>query len=176
MSVTAKLKYLRIAPRKVRLVADLIRGKKAFEAQNSLRFLSNKTAGVMLKLLNQALANAKNNFKLEEGNLYISKLTVDGGPILKRFRPRARGSANAIQKKTSHILIVLDEIKKGVKKEAAVEARETVVKKKVAAEKQEKAAKPQKAVIKPEVAKETAKPQVKAADSAKRKVFRRQTF
>jgi large subunit ribosomal protein L22 len=176
MSVTAKLKYLRIAPRKVRLTADLIRGKKAIEAQNALRFLTNKPAGVILKLLNQAMANARNNFKLDEANLYISKLTVDGGPILKRFRPRARGSAYAIQKKTSHILIVLDEIKKGVKKEAkkeeAVEKEETVVKNEAVQENHAKTTRPQKAVIKLD---KEAKPTVQA-DNAKRKVFRRQTF
>jgi large subunit ribosomal protein L22 len=176
MSVTAKLKYLRIAPRKVRLTADLIRGKKAIDAQNALRFLPNKPAGVILKLLNQALANARNNFKLEEANLYISKLTVDGGPILKRFRPRARGSANEIQKKTSHILIVLDEIKKGVKKEATDAIKETekqnLTEKEIITENQEKSAKPKKARTESE--KDKARPQ--KIDGAKRKIFRRQTF
>jgi large subunit ribosomal protein L22 len=175
MSVTAKLKYLRIAPRKVRLTADLIRGKKAIDAQNALRFLPNKPAGVILKLLNQALANARNNFKLEEANLYISKLTVDGGPILKRFRPRARGSANEIQKKTSHILIVLDEIKKGIKKTAVDKTEQSEsqdsVKKEIINENQEKTAKPKK--IRTEAEKDQAKPKT---SGVKTKVFRRQTF
>jgi large subunit ribosomal protein L22 len=175
MSVTAKLKYLRIAPRKVRLTADLIRGKKALDAQNSLRFLTNKPAGVILKLLNQALANARNNFKLDEENLYISKITVDGGPILKRFRPRARGSANEIQKKTSHILIILDEIKKGVKKTEAITTEQTEkqdsAKKEAVSGKPEKSSKPKKIITESE--KDKARPQ---AAGAKPKIFRRQTF
>src|SRR4030042_3742626 len=123
MEVSAKLKYLRIAPRKVRLVADLIRGKRVEVAQNILNFNTNKSSTVILKLLNQAIANAKNNFKLFDKNLYISKITVDGGPILKRIRPRARGSAYEIQKKTSHITIILDEThaRKKASKEKAEE-------------------------------------------------------
>lgn len=112
MAVTAKLRYLRIAPRKVRLVADLIRGKRVEEAQNILSFTRKRSALPLLKLLKQAIANAKNNFHLDEKNLYISKITVDEGPKLKRVFPRARGQAAEIQKKTSHITIVLSEIEK----------------------------------------------------------------
>ncbi len=118
MAITAKLSYKRIAPRKVRLLADLIRGKSAHQARAILNFLPNKSAGVILKLLNQAVNSAKNNFKIDEDNLYISKIIVDAGPILKRFRPRARGSAYEIQKKTSHIKITLQEIEKGLRKES----------------------------------------------------------
>jgi len=116
MSVIAKLNYLRIAPRKVRQVSDLIRGKSVEEAQNILNFLTKKSALPLLKLLNSAIANAKNNFQLEESNLYISKITINEGPKLKRWRARARGVAAEIQKKTSHITIVLDEIVKRPKK------------------------------------------------------------
>ena len=116
MEVKASLNYLRIAPRKVRLVADLIRGKKVEEAQNILNFIVKKANQPLIKLLRSAVANAKNNFQLDESNLYISKLTVDEGPKLKRWRPRARGSAAEIQKKTSHITLVLDEIEKKLKK------------------------------------------------------------
>ncbi|PJA84728.1 MAG: 50S ribosomal protein L22, partial [Candidatus Nealsonbacteria bacterium CG_4_9_14_3_um_filter_37_13] len=84
MSVTAKLRYLRIAPRKVRLVADLIREKSVEEAQTILSFTTKKAAKVLLKLLKQAIANAKTNFQLEEKNLYISKILVDEGPKYKR--------------------------------------------------------------------------------------------
>ena len=112
MSVRAKLKYLRIAPRKVRLVADLIRGKKVSQALNFLEFLPKKSAPPFLKLLKQAIANAKHNFQLDESNLYISKILVDEGPKLKRQMPRARGQANEIYKRTSHIVLVLDEIEK----------------------------------------------------------------
>ena len=130
MAITAKLSYLRTAPRKVRQVADLVRGKRVKDAQSILSFTLNKSAGTILKLLNQAINSAKNNFKIDENNLYISKIIVDGGPILKRSRPRARGSAYEIQKKTSHIIITLEEIEKKevlqekVREEAAAEGGE----------------------------------------------------
>ena len=115
---TAKLRHLHIAPRKVRLVADIVRGKTAQEALVILNFTTKKAAYPISKLLNSALANAKNNFQLDSANLYISKITVDEGPKIKRWRARARGSAYEIQKKTSHINIVLEEIikSKNVKK------------------------------------------------------------
>ena len=112
MVITAKLNYLRIAPRKVRLVADLIRGKSVEEAQTILNFTIKKGAQPLLKLLNSAVANAKNNFKLETAKLFISKNEVNEGPKYKRMRPRARGQGYEIQKKTSHISLFLDEIKK----------------------------------------------------------------
>ncbi|GEM_PF-15685 len=109
MKVSAKLRHLRISPRKVRLVADLIRGLDVEVAQNQLKFINKKVADSMLKLLNSAIANAKNNFKLAENNLYISELKVDEGPVLKRWQPRAFGRASAINKRTSHISIILEE-------------------------------------------------------------------
>jgi len=112
MEVKAYLRHLRMAPRKVRLVADLIRGKSVEEAQNILNFTTKRVALPLLKLLKQAIFNAKNNFQLDEKNLYISKIIVDEGPKLKRVFPRARGHADEIQKKTSHITLVLEEIQK----------------------------------------------------------------
>ena len=112
MEVKAYLRHLRMAPRKVRLVADLIRGKSVEEAQNILNFTTKRVALPLLKLLKQAIFNAKNNFQLDEKNLYISKIIVDEGPKLKRVFPRARGHADEIQKKTSHITLILDEIQK----------------------------------------------------------------
>lgn len=117
MEITAKLNHLRIAPRKTRLVVDLIRGKKASAAQSILMFTVKRGAEPILKLLNSALANARHNFHLSQDNLYIKKITVDEGPKIKRWMPRARGSAYEIQKKTSHITIVLDEIEVGKKAE-----------------------------------------------------------
>ncbi|MCD6148830.1 50S ribosomal protein L22 [bacterium] len=111
MPVRAKLRNLRIAPRKVRMVADLIRRKPVVEAENILKFTVKRAAPVILKLLNSAVANAKNNFKMEKDNLYIQRILVDEGPKMKRWLPRARGKADEIQKKTSHITIILDEIK-----------------------------------------------------------------
>ena len=115
MTATAKLRYLRIAPRKVRLVVDLVRGKKVTEAQNILRFARKKGADPVLKTLNSAVASAKANKQLDESGLYISKITVDEGPKLKRWLPRARGVASPLQKKMSHITIELDAVK-GAKK------------------------------------------------------------
>ncbi len=112
MLVKVKSKYIRIAPRKVRLVADMVRGQKVKEAKSILNFTVNRSALPVLKLLNSGVASAKNEFKWGESNLYISKITVDEGPKLKRWMPRARGSASPIQKKTSHITIVLEELQK----------------------------------------------------------------
>lgn len=108
MAVIAKLRHLRIAPRKVRLVVDLIRGKKVEEARVLLSFTTKKASQALLKLLNSAVANAKNNFQLDPAHLYISKITADEGPKYKRWMARARGQASPIQKKTSHITLVLD--------------------------------------------------------------------
>lgn len=172
MSVTVKLPYLRIAPRKVRLLADLIRGKGVSNAQTILNFTTKKASGILLKLLNQAVANAKKNLNLDASNLYISKILVNEGPKLKRFRPRARGSAYEIQKKTSHIIITLDE-RGGRTKAEMVSARpeEKIPEKDVSARKVEK----KKTLIKPKmnIEKETLKP--KTGENIN-KIFRRQTF
>ncbi|KKP98735.1 MAG: 50S ribosomal protein L22 [Parcubacteria group bacterium GW2011_GWC1_38_17] len=109
MAVSAKLNNLRISPRKVRLVADLIRGMNIIQAQKQLNFLSKRSAEPILKLLNSAVANAKNNVKMDSDKLIISEIFVDGGPVLKRSMPRAFGRAFAIRKRTSHITIILKE-------------------------------------------------------------------
>ncbi len=128
MPFQATLRYLRIAPRKVRLVADLIRGKSVASAQTVLKFTIKGAAQPLLKLLNSAVANAKNK-EAAIDNLYISKITVDEGPKYKRWMPRARGQAYEIQKKTSHITIVLSETKKKVAKKAVKESRKPVASK-----------------------------------------------
>lgn len=115
MVITAKLRNLRIAPRKVRLIADLIRGKQVEKAQAILQFSVKRGANPLLKLLNSAVASAKRK-DLDPAQLYVSRITVDEGPKLKRWRARARGQAYEIQKKTSHINIILSEIKKTKKK------------------------------------------------------------
>ena len=105
--VKAKLKYLRISPRKVRLVVDLIRGLKVVEAEKQLRFLNKRAARPILKLLKSAIANAgKNNLTKE--NLRIVNILVDAGPSLKRWMPRAMGRATPIMKRTSHITMILE--------------------------------------------------------------------
>src|ERR1700734_3396770 len=103
---TAKLSYLRIAPRKTRSVADLIRGLSVNEAEAQLMVQRRRPAKALLKLLRSAVANAKNN-KLNADHLFIKEIRVDGGPMLKRYLPRARGSASPIQKKMSHVTMVL---------------------------------------------------------------------
>jgi len=115
MKASARLNYIRIAPRKMRLLADLVRGKKVDRAMVLLDFNIKKGGEPLKKLLNQAMANAKDNSEsgkqLDDSLLYISKITVDEGPKLKRWRARARGRAARIYKKTSHITVILDKIK-----------------------------------------------------------------
>ena len=115
-----RLNNLRTAPRKVRLVADLVRGKNVDRARSLLMFAVKKPSEPVLKLLNSAVDSALNNFKLQESNLYISKITVDEGPKLKRWHPMSRGRAYPIMKRTSNITLVLSEgsssMKEGVSK------------------------------------------------------------
>ena len=108
MSATAKLRHLRMGPRKVRLVADLIRGKDVEEALSILQFANKRSAVPLAKLLKSAVANADQK-ELDIDRLYIKAITVDGGPTIKRFRPRAMGRATPILKRTSHVSIALDE-------------------------------------------------------------------
>ena len=122
--IIAKLNKLRLSSRKARLVADLIRGKDALRAKAILTFSGKAAARPFLKLLDSALANARHNFHLTDANLYLAQVLVDEGAKLKRWRPRSRGRAFHIQKKTSHLIIVLKE--KGGRgiKAAAVPAEE----------------------------------------------------
>lgn len=135
MAFEVKLKHLKISPRKVRLVADMIRGKKIDEAQVILGFAVKKGADPILKLLNSAVANVKNNSKKEIEGLFISKITVDEGPIAKRMMPRAKGRGDRIMKRSSHVTLVLDEKrgpkKKGKEKVAAKEEKVVAKKKEV---------------------------------------------
>lgn len=125
MEIKANLNYLRIAPRKVRLIADLIRGMDVKEAESQLRFTPKRASEPLLKLLNSAIANAKNNFELEKDVLYIKKLTIDEGPPFKRWRAESRGRAAPIIKRTSHVNLIL-EVKKGVKIEKPIEKAKPV--------------------------------------------------
>ena len=117
MEIKVKLSNLRTAPRKVRQVVDLVRGKKAIEAQSILLFTLNKSARPVLKLLNSAIASAKNDLHLDELNLFISAITVDEGPKLKRWHPMSRGRAFPIIKRSSHVALTLKEKNPVVKKE-----------------------------------------------------------
>ena len=105
----AILRNLRMSPRKLRLVADLIRGKGVDEALSILQFLPKGGAPILGKLLKSAIANAGNNHDLKADDLYVAKVTVDGGATMKRFMARARGRACRIRKRSSHATIVLRE-------------------------------------------------------------------
>lgn len=109
MEVKASLRYARIGTQKARLVADLVRGKDVNEALQTLAFTEKKGAVLIKKLIESGVANAEQKKMIDVDNLYVKKITVDQGPMLKRFTPRAKGSASGILKKMSHINIVLDE-------------------------------------------------------------------
>lgn len=110
METKATARYIQMSPRKVRLLADLVRGRSVAEAEVQLRLALRSAKGPLLKLLGSARASAKTK-KMEEEKLYIKSITVDGGPTAKRFRARAFGRAAPIRKRTSHITIVLGESK-----------------------------------------------------------------
>ncbi|MCA9352280.1 50S ribosomal protein L22 [Patescibacteria group bacterium] len=103
----ASLKNYRQSPRKVRLVADLIRGKKVNDALTELEFLPKRASQVMTKLITSAAANAETNFKVNPDDLVVKEISVDQGITLKRYRPRARGVAKRINKRTSNIELSL---------------------------------------------------------------------
>jgi len=102
-------KYMRISPRKVKVVADLIRGKNVDEALAILRFTPKKSARMLEKVVNSAVANAENNHGMDRDKLYISQVYANQGPTLKRWRARAQGRADMIRKRTSHIGVVVKE-------------------------------------------------------------------
>ncbi len=106
----ATLKQYRQSPRKVRLVADLIRGKKVDRALTALEFASKRASSPLKKLINTAIAGAKHNFNIEKNDLFVKEITVDQGPTLHRWRPRARGRATPINKRTSHVSVVLEKL------------------------------------------------------------------
>lgn len=111
MAAYAKLTYQRLSPQKARLVADIVRGKNAEEALNILRFTNKKAAPLIEKVLRSAIANAEHNFGMDVNKLYISKVLIDKGPVLKRMNPRAMGRADVIRKPLAHITVEVDERK-----------------------------------------------------------------
>ena len=107
MEARAVARYVRVSPRKARLVVDLIRGKSVEDASATLKFTPRAAAEVVEKVLNSAVANAEKNHKIPAQELYVSTTYVDEGPTLKRIRPRAQGRAFGIAKRTSHITVVV---------------------------------------------------------------------
>lgn len=111
--ITASLKNYRIAPRKVRLVADMIRGKGALQAKLILGSAAKQAKHPLADLLDSAIANAKNNFQIDADKLTVKEIRVDQGVVLKRIMPVSRGSAHPIKKRTSHVSIVLAPVENG---------------------------------------------------------------
>src|SRR3989338_4033432 len=111
MEVKAKIKFIRMSPTKMRLVANLIKKLPAAKALDQLQFINKLAARPVAKLIKSAMANAEHNFELAKDNLFIKEITVGDGPTLKRWLPRAHGRATTIRKRTSHVNLVLDEIK-----------------------------------------------------------------
>lgn len=151
MQVVAQLKHLHIAPRKVRLIAGLIRGLTVERAEAQLFHLTKRSADPVSKLLHSAVSNAENNFSLPKSNLFIKEITVDEGIKQKRFMPGSMGSAKPIHKKTSHIRIILGEKVAGLKlsadevkqRQVAAEAERKQVAKNAEATEDKKATKPE---------------------------------
>lgn len=135
MQVRAVSKYIRISPRKARLVADTIRGQKALRAFDMLKFTPRTAAKLISKTLKSAMANAEHNLQLNKEDLIVKSIMIDEGPTLKRFRPVAKGASHAINKRTSHISIILDDGKTEGKKSLQSEISKEKIEPKVTKEK-----------------------------------------
>jgi large subunit ribosomal protein L22 len=122
MQTQAVLKFVKLSPQKARLVADLVRGKKVDEALNILKFSTKKAAKVLKKVLDSAIANAENNNGADVDELKIQEIFVDAGPVMKRIMPRAKGSADRITKRTSHLTIRVSDDKPVKKAKPAAKA------------------------------------------------------
>jgi large subunit ribosomal protein L22 len=129
--ITASLKNYRIAPRKFRVVADMIRGKNVTQAKLILAHAAKKGKSPLSDLLDSAIANAKNNFQLDGENLLVKEIRVDQGLVMKRIMPVSRGMAHGIKKRTSHVSIVLAptdmKISKEAKSKEAIKADDTKI-------------------------------------------------
>lgn len=108
-TVKARVKWVKSSPRKIQRVADLVRGKSAAEALVLLKFMPQKGARILEKVIKSAVANAKNNYKLDEAGLKIKELYVNKGIVMKRWQPRARGRAFPIKKRSSHVTVCLED-------------------------------------------------------------------
>jgi large subunit ribosomal protein L22 len=109
MEIVAKTRMIRIAPTKVRIVGEVIKKKNVNDAMGMLTYMPQKASFILKKLLDSAIANARQKKYVDVDNLYVKNVIVDGGPVLKRFLPRAMGRATKIRKRTSHITMILDE-------------------------------------------------------------------
>jgi len=170
--ILAQANYVHIAPQKVRLVVEALRGKPVSQALDHLRFVTKRSVTPLTKLINSAVANGENNFGFDKKDLFIKRLIVNPGPVLKRYQPHAHGRSTVIRKRSSHIILVL-----GVKAGAQKRTEKSVV---PAAEKQAAAVK----VVSAEEAKKLSrgsdsgesKVTAAAAKSQTRRRFLRQVF
>ena len=167
--VQAKLNRLRMAPRKVRSVSNMIKGMDYMAARILLEHTSRKAATPVMKVLDSAAANGHNNLNFVKDNLYIKEILVDEGVKMKRYRPKGFGSAAPIQKKTSHITVILDEKVKGLVRKPDEEKKPE---KPVVVEEEQKTEKKQ---ALPEVQKETGR-KGDFFGNIKRKMFRRKSI
>ena len=124
MNVRATAKFVGTSPRKIGLVAALIRGRSAKEAVSILEQTQKRATGPVGKVLQSAIANAENNFNLKSGDLVVESVLIGPAPTLKRFRPRAQGRAGAIRKRSSHISVVLNDVKSGKASSQAASRRQ----------------------------------------------------
>jgi large subunit ribosomal protein L22 len=171
MEIKAKLNYLHIAPRKVRLVVDLIKGMDAKEAKTQLRFMPQRVAGYLIKLIDSAISNAENNLKIDKEGLFIKQIRVDEGTPFKRWRPVSRGRAFPVLKRTCSIDLVLG-IKEGFKPKEVKEVKKGIEPKETKEIKEETKAVPEKIKTKPtKESKKTSK-----FGGLTKKIFRRKSF
>lgn len=112
MEAQAAHRYVRVAPRKARLVADLVRGKPVGDAIGVLQQVPKKAARILVKALKAVVANAENTQRVDVDRLYVKRIAVDGGPTMKRYLPRAHGRATTIRKRTTHLTVVVDELER----------------------------------------------------------------
>lgn len=130
MEVIAKGKFIRLSPKKARSIAKLVRGSNAKVTLETLKLMPQKSASEIAKVLASAMANAENNFSLEKNDLTIASIMIDGGPALKRHRPRSKGMVSPLKKRTSHITVIVS----GDVKTKKVEAPKAEAKKEVKAD------------------------------------------
>jgi len=168
MEIKAKLNYLHIAPRKARLVVDLIKGMDAKEAKTQLRFMPQRVAGYLVKLIDSAVSNAESNFKIDKEGLFIKQIRVDEGTPFKRWRPVSRGRAFPVLKRTCSIDLVLD-VKEGFKPKEIKEVKKEIEQKET---KEESKTVPDKIKTKP--IKDPKK--VSKLRGLTKKIFRRKSF
>jgi len=171
MEIKAKLNYLHIAPRKVRLVTDFIRGMEIKQAENYLKFIPKRVSGSLLKFLQSAVNNAENNFKLEKDVLYIKQIVVNEGTPFKRWQPVSRGRAFPILRRTSNINLVLG-VKEGSK--AGEKVKKETVKKETEEIKKEETIVKKPQTIKSKAPKETVRGS--RFKGLTKKIFRRKSF